>query len=434
MRKPSQDDPSVLVTDAARGSALAMIRSLGRAGFRVVAADASPRALGFRSRFASERVVTPPPEREPKAFVERILTVARELAVDLVIPVTDASILPLSAARERFAGVARLALPEPEALEAAWDKLRTVELGARLGIPVPRTCLVRTGAEALECAPEIGWPLVMKPRRSAVLGETGLESFHVAFASDADELLHRMLGFEGRCDVLLQAYSSGAGTGVELVCDRGRPLAAFQHERLREVPLHGGASAFRRSVPLDPALFAHAARLLAELRWTGLAMVEFKVGPCGPKLMEINGRAWGSLPLAIASGVDFPRLLAETVLHGGPAADTPILTDYAQGVRSSNPELEVVWIASVLLGRRRYPFIPMPRRREALRAIAQLFDPRTRSDVWSLDDPAPGFASIPRIVSKLRGKLAQETARKRDTSLSSATRPRCSGAGTGAAP
>ena len=62
MRKPSQDAPSVLVTDAARGSALAIIRSLGRAGYRVVAADASPRALGFRSRFAHARVVTPPPE------------------------------------------------------------------------------------------------------------------------------------------------------------------------------------------------------------------------------------------------------------------------------------------------------------------------------------------------------------------------------------
>lgn len=406
MRKPSQDAPSVLVTDAARGSALAVIRSLGRAGYRVVASDASPRALGFRSRFTSARLETRPPDREPKAFVDEILAGAREHAVDLVLPVTDAAILPLSAARERFAGVSRLALPEPEALEAAWDKLATVELGARLGIPVPRTCLARTAEEALACAPEIGWPLVMKPRRSCVLGDTGLEAFHVAFARDEQELERRMRGFEGRCDVLLQAYSSGAGTGVELVCHRGRPLAAFQHERLREVPLHGGASSFRRSVPLDPVLYAHSTRLLAALQWTGLAMVEFKVGACGPKLMEINGRPWGSLPLAIASGVDFPRLLAEIALHGEPQGDASPLGEYALGVRSRNPDLEVVWIGSVLRGRRRYPFLPMPRRRQALRAIAQLFDPRVHSDLWSLEDPLPALASIPRIAAKLRGKLA----------------------------
>jgi predicted ATP-grasp superfamily ATP-dependent carboligase len=406
MHEPSRDAPSVLVTDAARGSALAILRSLGRAGWRVVAADASRSALGFRSRFARARVVTPAPDRDPKGFVEAILAAARAHRIDLVIPVTDAAILPLSAARERFAGTSRLALPAPEALEAAWDKLRTVELGSRLGIPVPRTCLVRDAGEALACAPQLGWPLVMKPRRSCVLGETGLQSFHVAFASDADELARRMSELEGRCDVLLQAYSPGAGTGVELVCQDGRPLAAFQHERLREVPVHGGASAFRRSVPLDPALLRHSIRILAALRWTGLAMVEFKVGESGPTLMEINGRAWGSLPLASASGVDFPRLLAEVALRGAPLGEPAPLGAYRLGVRSRNPDLELVWIGSVLRGRRRYPFLPTPPRRDALRALVQLLDPRVRSDLWSLDDPFPAIASIPRLAAKLRGKLA----------------------------
>jgi hypothetical protein len=215
-----------------------------------------------------------------------------------------------------------------------------------------------------------------------------------------------MQGFEGRCDVLLQAYSSGAGTGVELVCRRGRPVAAFQHERLREVPLHGGASSFRRSVPLDPVLYAHSTRILAALEWTGLAMVEFKVGACGPKLMEINGRPWGSLPLAIASGVDFPRLLAEIALDDGTPGEPAALPPYALGVRSRNPDLEVVWIGSVLRGTRRYPFLPMPRRREALRAITELFDPRVHSDLWTFGDPLPGFFAIAKIAAKLRGKIA----------------------------
>ena len=30
---------------------------------------------------------------------------------------------------------------------------------------------------------------------------------------------------------------------------------------------------------------------------------------------KINGRFWGSLPLAIASGVDFPRYLYEMLVH-----------------------------------------------------------------------------------------------------------------------
>ena len=49
--------PTVLVTDAARGSAVAIIRSLGRAGWRVIAGDTDPASPGFRSRHVAETFV-----------------------------------------------------------------------------------------------------------------------------------------------------------------------------------------------------------------------------------------------------------------------------------------------------------------------------------------------------------------------------------------
>jgi hypothetical protein len=46
-------------------------------------------------------------------------------------------------------------------------------------------------------------------------------------------------------------------------------------------------------------------------------MVEFRQGDDGiPWLMEVNGRPWGTLGLAVDAGVDFPRLLLEG--HRGP--------------------------------------------------------------------------------------------------------------------
>jgi predicted ATP-grasp superfamily ATP-dependent carboligase len=155
----------------------------------------------------------------------------------------------------------------------------------------------------------LGWPLVLKPQSSRLYHQNaGIDSFTVAYADGPERLAEQMAPFEGRCPVLLQEYCAGAGDGVELLLHEGRPLAAFQHRRLREVPITGGASAFRESVPLDPLLLDYSTRLLRELRWTGLAMVEFKSSVGGPRLMEINGRVWGSLPLAVRSGMDFPRL------------------------------------------------------------------------------------------------------------------------------
>src|SRR5690606_10963377 len=131
----------------------------------------------------------------------------------------------------------------------------------------------------------------------------------------------------------------------------------------------GGASAFRESVPLDPTLYDYAVRLMSALKWTGLAMVEFKVGKKGARLMEINERVWGSLPLAVHSGMDFPARLASLYLNGHGASPPAPDTAYTIGLRSRNLELDVVWIATVLRGKRRYPFLKFPPRTAALTAL-----------------------------------------------------------------
>lgn len=392
----------VLVTDAARGSAIAIIRSLGRSGFDVIAADSDPRSPGFRSRYTSDQLVYPPPTTDSGGVVAALLRAAREYPIDLIIPVTDEVILPLSDARERFAGVSLLALPDPSALAVVGDKFATLLLADRLGIATPRSALVTSVREACERAPTLGWPVVLKPRASRVQRQDGtVEAFEVAYARDAPDLAMRMEQFEGRCTVLLQEYCRGEGHGVELLLHRGRPLAAFQHRRLHEVPITGGASSLRESVRLDEQLFAQAVCLLQELEWTGLAMVEFRVGPDGPRLMEVNGRVWGSLPLAVRSGMDFPARLADLYLSGPPGDGGKLDTSYRVGVRSRNLELEIAWIGSVVRGNRRYPFLQGPKRRAALAAGMRLFSPRDGYDIVCRDDPRPGLAEVAKVARKL---------------------------------
>src|ERR671914_285893 len=309
---PRRSAGRVLVTDAGRGAAISIIRSLGERGYDVVAADSRPRSPGFYSRY-------PPPQVAPQRAVATLREAARDLQVDLIVPVTEELVLPLSEARADFARICALALPEPQALARAADKLATLELARGLGVPTPRTALAATAAEALEAASSLGWPVVLKPRASRVNRDGGaIDAYEVGYAGDAEGLAEQMESFEGRCEVLLQEYYPGEAHGVELLLHGGRPLAAFQHRRLREVPITGGASSFRESVALDPELYDHSVRLLAALEWTGLAMVEFKAGREGPKLMEINGRIWGSLPLAVKSGMDFPARMAQLYLHGPP--------------------------------------------------------------------------------------------------------------------
>jgi predicted ATP-grasp superfamily ATP-dependent carboligase len=281
------------------------------------------------------------------------------------------------------------------------DKWATIELALRIGVPVPRTTLVESTAGALTAADELGWPVVLKPASSRVLREGRIERFEVAYAESPDGVAAAMAGVEGRCKVLVQEYRTGDAHGVELLADDGHPLMAFQHHRLHEVPISGGASSLREGVPLDPVLLGQATRLLHELRWTGLAMVEFRVGGDGPVLMEVNGRIWGSLPLAAKSGVDFPLGLASIYLGarvpgGGPSSATA----QELGVRSRDLGRELVWIASVLRRWRRYPFLEAPPRRAALTAALRLPLPQDGFDVFSRDDPSPALADAVHAIRR----------------------------------
>lgn len=397
--------PRVLVTDAGRGSAIAIIRSLGRRGWHVTAADSDRHSPGFVSRHVERRVVYPEPAASPTAAVEVLLDVARDQAVDLVMPVTDDIILPLNHARRRFDGIAKLALPEAAALDVATNKDATLELARGLDIPVPRTGVAATANDADREATCIGWPVVLKPQASRTYRpEQGTTALEVAYATGSDTLARGMAELGTHGPVLVQEYCAGEGHGVELALHQGRVLGAFQHRRVREVPFSGGPSSLRESVPLDPVLFDYSARLMSALEWTGLAMVEFKLTPAGPRLMEINGRVWGSLPLAVKSGMDFPAMAAELHLDGPPDPSRAPATNYTIGVRSRNVELELRWIASVLLRRYRPSPVTPPHRRDAVFAALRLLYPRDGYDILSRDDPRPGGRDLIRIVAKARRK------------------------------
>lgn len=400
--------PTVLITDAGRGSAVALIRGLGRKGWRVIAADAQLDSPGFYSRYTAETAVYPSPKTEPDAFIETLYNLVCHHHVDLLIPVTDEIIHPLSGVRPRFEAICQLAMAEPEALSLVINKEKTFALADRVGVPLPKTCLVQTVAEAEAAAESFGWPIVLKPKSSRQYdkAEGEIHNWSVSYAHDLSSLRQQMQQYEGRCDVLMQAYCAGSGQGIEMLAFEGRPLAIFQHKRLAELPITGGASAWRESVPLDPELVDYATRLVQGLNWTGLIMVEFKVGQ-QKQLMEINGRVWGSLPLATLSGMDFPGMLGDVMLHGPPPPDTPPNTSYTVGLQAFNLSLLLIWIPKVLLGKRKQPALPAPSRTEAFAPLLNMVRPKRRFDILSRDDPAPGKAELRHLFHKFSGKLVK---------------------------
>jgi predicted ATP-grasp superfamily ATP-dependent carboligase len=246
---------------------------------------------------------------------------------------TDASALALLPMRHQLAP-ATLPLPEASIFEAVADKAALLATAVGLGLDVPRQVLCESRGSRVSVESEgFRYPLVLKPTRS-VAGLNGqrrkLAVRHVPDARALDQALTELADEAFPC--LLQERIVGPGLGVFLLLWNGTVMARFAHRRLREKPPAGGVSVRAESVALDPDMEHQAETLLRHYDWQGVAMVEFKHDLATGRncLMEVNGRFWGSLQLAIDSGVNFPALLVSA------AAGLPVepVISYRTGVRT----------------------------------------------------------------------------------------------------
>ena len=318
----------VLVTDGEQRAGLAVVRSLGRAGYEPIVVSRDARSLGGVSRYAAASVQVPDPLRRSNEFLVAVADVVRQYGAKVVVPVTEPSCMALLDAGATLHD-AVVAGPSLAAFRAISDKEHMLAVAREVGLATPAQIRIERAADLDEAAlGALPFPVVLKPTRSVRSG-----AIHsVAYAPTLPALRARLAALpESAFPLLVQQRVIGEGTGVFLLRWNGRVLATFAHRRLRETPPSGGASVYSESVIADPELVAGATRLLERFEWQGVAMLELKrdAATGTPYVMEVNGRLWGSLQLAIDAGVDFPALLVDAAL-GRPVAEPPA---YRPGVR-----------------------------------------------------------------------------------------------------
>jgi predicted ATP-grasp superfamily ATP-dependent carboligase len=387
----------VLVLDANQRSALAIIRSLGGHGLKVIAGDHQAAPLGAASKYAAGFVHYPDPATSPGAFVSEIISTASRLAIDTIVPATDLTTM-LLVSQPDLSRIARLAAPPGASYEALTDKARLVELAGSLGIPVPMTRIADTAPEIVKAAHDIGFPVVLKPARSRYLKAERIVSTSVQIVSGPaplSEVLRRETWMQD-IPCLVQRFVPGHGAGIFALYGPSGPIAWFAHRRIREKPPTGGVSVLCESVPIDPVMKSSAASLLSAAGWTGVAMVEFRIADDGtPYLMEVNGRFWGSLQLAIDCGVDFPWLLYQ-ITRG---SSVPEPQPYRVGLR-------LRWLLgdldSLIIGLRQAQSSPETRARTFSAFLRSFADRACRQEIFRIRDPHPGFREMAQWLQALR--------------------------------
>ncbi len=313
--------PRVLVLDAGVGwGSLAVVRSLGSAGMEA--------HLGFplgtseriaSSRYCSGTVAYPDPEVAPHDFQRALLGLAERF--DFIVPVKEPSLLAAAEIREEVeAKGATLPIASAPALATATNKVEVLRLAERVGVPIPRTLIVTELPPRAELDRTVGRPFVLKA--STEVGIPPAQRHFVVTEPESSATAANFASLARHGPVVVQEFVEGFGAGVAFLYSRASGLVAFSgHRRSFEQFSDGGPSVLAQTF-LHPGAFESGRQLLDALDWKGIAMVEFRISPEGRAiLMEINPRVWGTMPLAIASGVDFPRLLIEQ--WGRPPNEAP---------------------------------------------------------------------------------------------------------------
>ena len=338
------------VVDVGWVNGLAAIRSLGRAGVRVLAVDHRPSALGFRSKYA-ERLLSPDPFEDEHRFVNFV----RALGDVVVFPTHDNVLNAIAQYADDLE--VRTPFPSWDLLERVQSKRAQLDQARAAGIDVP---LQDPGT----------FPVVVKPDRSVEFKRKyRRQAFRCNTQAELDDALAKTGEFGAIVQELVPGGDDALYTVGSYLTPDGRALGIFSGRKLRQTPPGIGTCRVGEAVWV-PEVVEAALQLLRSFDYHGLSQVEFKRDARDGryKLMEINPRLWQWHGLASACGVDLPRIAyADLTGETSPAAHMN-----GHGKR---------WAITLLPGES-----PAPQRPPYVEAV------------FALDDPKPGLVHLARVA------------------------------------
>jgi carbamoyl-phosphate synthase large subunit len=295
--------PRLLITGAGGPAAVSVIRDLAGTDVEVFAVDIDRNAAGLYLVAPDHRGLVP--RGDAPEFADQLVSLCRQVEADVLLPTVDAELLPLARRRDELAeGGTTLLCASVETLESAQDKWTLLQTCAGKA-PIPETVLLDDSFDAAAWT----FPCIVKPRHGA--GGTGVE-----LVDDAAHL--DRLGIPRDGSNIVQQLLPGLEHSIDVLAYRdGRIAAAVPRSRLKV----DSGIAVAGATSVDPALVATGRQVAEAIGLTTVANVQVKQDAEGrPRLLEVNVRFPGSMPLTVAAGVDMPRLIVDDAL-GRPVPD-----------------------------------------------------------------------------------------------------------------
>ncbi len=257
-------------------SALATVRAIARAGRRAIVATSGPNSIAAASRFTTEHVSVEPTGHPH--YASTIQQVARERGASTVFATSDGALSALYPATDRLMDKATLRLD-----------------AATAGLDTPGSYEVTDSNNLDDSLIPFGFPMIVKPRKKRPGGPNVVR---------VDELFQlRSAVVEAGDGALIQPFLDGTTRAVAGVTWDGKLVAVLQQRYLRTFPPGAGTACAAITESVDSNWSAALAKLLTTTN--GIFQAQF----VGSNLIDLNLRPYGSMPLALAAGLNLPDLV-----------------------------------------------------------------------------------------------------------------------------
>lgn len=282
----------VMITSAGVASAVNVIQSLrsqDRRSVRIISGDMNPLAAGL---YLSDSHYILPRIDDP-SYIDTLINISGKEGAGAVIPIFSREIELIAGKMEMLSDAGlRCILPGQDTVRMINDKVEFSRWLAEKGLPGPG--ILDMGTE--------DFPVFVKPRK-------GSSSKGAMVIRSKKELS----GIDPAKSIIQQYVP-----GVEYTIDF---LASPDHELLGAVPrerieVRDGKAVKARTVDLPEGIDL-LERIVRESRYSGPGNLQVMKSEDGMYVIELNPRfSAGGLPLATASGPNFPLMLLELLFEG----------------------------------------------------------------------------------------------------------------------
>lgn len=306
----------ILIIGEDTRSFLSVIRSLGQSGCYIDVLSFDKKSLAIKSRYINKCYFLNYQAYTEVEWIDELIKISASEKYDIILPCDERSIFPIRDKAEHFPSNTILAIPNDEVIQNLFDKYKTRVLAEQLSIPHAKGILTSiTDKNYHNISNQVSSKFVIKPIES-FKQESLLKRQNVSIITNEDQFIKVKNHSINNEKYLIEEFFEGTGEGVSILSYKGIIYYYFAHKRVNE-PKSGGGSSYRMSIPLDLDMANACKKICKATSFSGVGMFEFKRNPITGKwiLIEVNARFWGSLPLAIYAGVDFPLYYVKTLIN-----------------------------------------------------------------------------------------------------------------------